>query len=166
MTTETVPPGKSTPSALIAVGAAALWGVLFAVVHVHWLVGGRALLPDGLAVTENIPLLVIDVLAIPFSLAASALALALIRPPARRFAGLLRPGTWALAAVLAVHAAPSVPDWLMLLLGRREAADLPLLERFAATTYEPWFLLGGVLFAPAAHTTRRVGGGVTARRGR
>ncbi|MFI5530774.1 DUF3995 domain-containing protein [Kitasatospora sp. NPDC051853] len=160
MTTPTATPQPARPlpagpSARLAVAAAAAWGLLFAAVHVYWLFGGRALLPDGLSVTGNLPLLVIDVLAVPLSLAATALALALIRPWGLRFGKLPRTAGWAVAAVLAVHALPTVPDWLLLAAGRQELAGMPAMERFATALYEPWFLLGAVLFAAAVHTTGR-----------
>ncbi|MEU5714503.1 DUF3995 domain-containing protein [Streptomyces sp. NPDC020403] len=134
---------------------AAAWGLAFALVHLYWLLGGRTGLPAGLSLGDNLPLLIIDVVAIPLSLVATALALALIRPwgvliPRR----LLRTTAWGTTALMVVHALPSVVDWTALAVGARTADELTDLERFATFLYEPWFLAGGVLFGLAALGTR------------
>ncbi|MFD8483396.1 DUF3995 domain-containing protein [Kitasatospora sp. NPDC059673] len=160
-----------TPAATAAAGprpslrraaahAAALWSAVFALVHLYWLLGGRASLPDGLSVLDNTPLLVIDILAIPLCAVAAALALALVRPwggrlPARRLLWAAR-GT---AVLLIVHAAPSVPDWLALAAGHRSVAELDAMARFATVLYEPFFLAGGVLFGCAVFGRRILEGG-------
>lgn len=133
-----------------AYGASA-WGVWFALVHLYWLLGGRIGLPDGMSLFDNIPLLIIDVVAIPLCAMAAVLALALIRPWGRRFRRrLLLTAAWATTAVLVVHAAPTVVDWISLAGGQRTIDDLDSLERFVTFLYEPFFLAGGVLFGIAA----------------
>ncbi|MFF4345155.1 DUF3995 domain-containing protein [Kitasatospora sp. NPDC001540] len=144
-----------SPLPVLAARAAAAWSALFALVHLYWLLGGRVGLPDGLSVRDNTPLLVVDVAAVPLCAAAAALALALVRPwgariPRRRLLLAAR----ATALLLIVHAAPSVPDWTALALGRRSAADLDAMARFATLLYEPFFLAGGLLFALAAFGRR------------
>ncbi|MFF0297822.1 DUF3995 domain-containing protein [Kitasatospora sp. NPDC004614] len=147
--------GLRPPFRRIAAQAAALWSAVFALVHLYWLLGGRAGLPGGLSVLDNTPLLVIDIIAVPLCAVAAALALALIRPwgerlPAR---GLL----WAArgtAVLLIVHAAPSVPEWLALAAGHRSAAELDAMARFATVLYEPFFLAGGLLFGCAVFGRR------------
>lgn len=136
--------------------AAATWSVLFALVHVYWLLGGRAGLPDGMDLFGNTALLIIDVIAIPLSFGAAALALALVRPWGERFPRrLLRAGVWGTTGLLLVHALPSIPDWIALAAGTRTLGDFSADERFVTVLYEPWFLAGGLLFGAAALATRR-----------
>lgn len=136
--------------------AAAAWAVLFALVHVYWLLGGRAGLPEGQDLYDNLPLLVINVLAIPLSFMAAALALALVRPWGARFSVKpLRLGVWGTAGLLLVHALPSVPDWVRLAAGSLAASELGTDERFVTLLYEPWFFTGGLLFCLAGLGFRR-----------
>ncbi|MFF2075040.1 DUF3995 domain-containing protein [Kitasatospora sp. NPDC058162] len=131
--------------------AAATWSAAFSFVHLYWLVGGRIGLPDGLSVTGNTPLLVIDILAIPGCAVAAVLALAIVRPWGVRLpARLLSIALWGITAVLLVHPLPSVPDWLALAAGSRTTADFDAMGRFATFLYEPFFLAGGLLFGLAA----------------
>lgn len=130
--------------------AAAAWAVLFALVHVYWLAGGRAGLPAGQSLFDNVPLLVVDVAAIPLSLAGAVLALALVRPWGARISRRwLSVGVWGTAGLLLVHALPTVPDWVGLAAGTEAAGDLGADERFITLLYEPWFFAGGVLFVLA-----------------
>ncbi|MEU8923177.1 DUF3995 domain-containing protein [Kitasatospora sp. NPDC048545] len=127
---------------------AAGWAVAFALVHVYWLADGRLGLPEGRSVWSNTPLLVIDVIAIPLCAVAAAVALAPVRRWGGRVpAGLLTAALWGTTALLVLHAAPSVPDWFALALGSRSPAELDAMARFATFGYEPFFLVGGVLFA-------------------
>lgn len=128
--------------------AAAGWAVAFALVHVYWLADGRLGLPDGLSVWSSTPLLVIDVIAIPLCAVAAAVALAPVRRwGARVPARLLGFALWGTTALLVLHAAPSVPDWIALATGGRSGAGLDAMARFATFGYEPFFLAGGLLFA-------------------
>ncbi|MFE4478436.1 DUF3995 domain-containing protein, partial [Kitasatospora sp. NPDC056789] len=128
--------------------AAAGWAVAFALVHVYWLADGRLGLPDGLSVWSSTPLLVIDVIAIPLCAVAAAVALAPVRRwGARVPARLLGFALWGTTALLVLHAAPSVPDWIALATGGRSGAELDAMARFATFGYEPFFLAGGLLFA-------------------
>ena len=139
-------------SRLLAVGAygGAAWMVVFAAVHLYWSFGGTALLPAGLSVWDNLPLLVIDIVAVPLSLAGALVALALVRPWGRRVAGRWRRRAAAAVAVLAlVHSVPTVVLELARLVGLRQA-ELTESDRLSVWVYEPWWLLGGVLFALAA----------------
>ncbi|MFI8460157.1 DUF3995 domain-containing protein [Kitasatospora sp. NPDC085464] len=130
---------------------AAAWAVAFALVHLYWLADGRLGLPEGRSVWSSTPLLVIDVIAIPLCAVAAAVALA----PLRRWGGrvparLLTVALWGTTALLVLHAAPSVPDWFALAVGSRSSAGLDAMARFATFGYEPFFLLGGVLFGVTA----------------
>ncbi|MBA8950550.1 DUF3995 domain-containing protein [Actinomadura namibiensis] len=141
-----------------AYGAAA-WGLLFAAVHVYWVLGGRWGLPAGMDLFSNTALLVIDIIAVPVSLGATALALSLVNAWGRWVPARLRAlGAWGAAALMTVHALPTVPDWAALATGTRTTGDFTGNERFVTFLYEPWFMAGGVLFGLAAfgfHRARR-----------
>ncbi|MFF4383723.1 hypothetical protein [Kitasatospora sp. NPDC001547] len=64
---------------------------------------------------------------------------------------------WGTTALLVLHAAPSVPDWIALAVGSRSAAGLDAMARFATFGYEPFFLAGGLLFAVASLGRRALG---------
>ncbi|MGH3728274.1 MAG: DUF3995 domain-containing protein [Micromonosporaceae bacterium] len=129
---------------------AAAWAALFAVVHLYWLAGGRLGLPEQLSLFDNLPLLIIDIIAIPMCAVAAVLALALVCPWGRRLPRrLVLAGAWTTAAVLVVHAVPSMVDWVALAVGARTPGDLTALERFATFLYEPFFLAGGLLYLAA-----------------
>ena len=130
--------------------AACGWGIAFAVVHLYWVLGGTLGLPPGWSLQSNTPLLVIAVIAIPLCLGAAALALALVRPRGRRVPRrLLLSAAWGVAALFVVHAAPALPDYVGLALGRHAGALAPP-DRFDLFLYEPWFLVGGIVFGLAA----------------
>ncbi|MEV7185786.1 DUF3995 domain-containing protein [Kitasatospora sp. NPDC093102] len=137
--------------------AAAGWAVAFALVHVYWLADGRLGLPDGRSVWSSTPLLVIDVIAIPLCAVAAAVALA----PLRRWGARVPPrllgfALWGTTALLVLHATPSVPDWIALATGSRSGAELDAMARFATFGYEPFFLVGGLLFAVTSLSRRAV----------
>ena len=133
---------------LAAYGAFA-WMVLFAVVHMYWLVGGTVGLPPGRKVTDNTGLLIADVIAVPLCIVGAAVALALARPdrarPRPRTLQRLGAGTAVLAVV---HAATAMVSWALLPLGMLDG-ELSDEERFSLFLYEPFWLLGGILFALA-----------------
>lgn len=140
----------------VAAYTAAIWGVLFSAVHVYWLADGRLGLPGGRSIYGTPALLVIDVIAIPASLGAAAVALALVRSwGARLPRRALKAAAWGTTAILVLHALPSIPDWIALAVGARDTAGLSAEERFATFLYEPWFMTGGVLFGLATWFTRR-----------
>ncbi|SHG02924.1 DUF3995 domain-containing protein [Streptoalloteichus hindustanus] len=138
--------------------AASTWGFLFALVHLYWLLGGRAGLPPELSLfgEGQRVLLVIDVIAIPLCLGAGLLAAVLALPGRRRPIPrrLALAGAWGVGAVCVVHAAPSAVDWARLPGGHH--VPLSTMERFGIFLYEPWFLVGGVLFCLAAWAFGRV----------
>ncbi|WP_084337219.1 DUF3995 domain-containing protein [Actinomadura oligospora] len=148
--------GPRSPLGRVAVHASALWGVLFSAVHVYWLADGRLGLPNGRSIYGTPALLVIDVIAIPASLVAAGMALALIRPWGERLPQrTLNAALWGTTGLLVLHALPSVPDWVALSTGARDAAALSAEERFVTFLYEPWFMAGGVLFGLATWLMRR-----------
>jgi phosphotransferase system glucose/maltose/N-acetylglucosamine-specific IIC component len=135
--------------------------VAFGLVHVYWLLGGGIGLPGGESMYNSpmVPagesstlLVVIDVIAIPVSAMAALLALSL--DDSGPWIGLSRrarlAAAWAVTALCALHAAPTVPDWFALAVGTRTVADLTVGERFLTFGYEPVFLAGAVAFGLAA----------------
>ncbi|MFC5185913.1 DUF3995 domain-containing protein [Actinomadura harenae] len=150
------PARRRTAFGRVAVHAAALWGVLFSAVHVYWLADGRLGLPHGRSIYGTPALLVIDVIAVPASLVAAGMALALLRSWGERLPQrMLNTALWGTTALLIVHALPSVPDWIALSTGARDAATLSAEDRFVTFLYEPWFMAGGVLFGLATGLMRR-----------
>ncbi|MBB5067169.1 hypothetical protein BJ969_000257 [Saccharopolyspora gloriosae] len=142
----TVETRTRTWGAVAARGAAA-WSVAFGLVHVYWLVGGEVGLPPGTSLASNLPLLIIDVVAIPLCALAALVALAPTRPWGSRVPRwLLNTAICGVAVLLLVHAMPSVVDWVLLASGRLAVADLDPMERFVTLLYEPVFLAGGLLF--------------------
>jgi hypothetical protein len=130
---------------------AAAWGAMFALVHLYWLLGGTAGLPVGMSLFSNVPLLIIEVVAIPLSVLAAIVALSLASGWRLRFGRrLLLAAAWGVSALLIVHALPSVTDWIALALGHRAFDDFAATERFVTFLYEPWFMTGGILFALTA----------------
>ncbi|MEV0134857.1 DUF3995 domain-containing protein [Dactylosporangium sp. NPDC050688] len=130
--------------------AAAAWAVVFAAVHVYWLAGGTAGLPGGMSLLDNRPLLIIDVLAVPALAVGGYLAWLLPGGGPRWLRRRLRlVSGWTVAVVLLAHSLPTVPDWARLILTEARLTDLPALQRFSAGLYEPWFLVGGLLFLAA-----------------
>ncbi|MFF2020508.1 DUF3995 domain-containing protein [Streptomyces sp. NPDC058171] len=139
-----------------AVGAAAcLWMVVFAGFHAYWALGGTYGLPPGESLTDNTPLFVIDLIAIPLNLGGAALALALVQRWGLRFPRrLLLWGAWGSGVLMVVHALPAMVDLAVFLAGRREE-PLEGMERFAVLLYEPYWMLGGLLFAALAASFQR-----------
>lgn len=138
--------GNRTWGVAAAHGAAA-WSAAFGLVHAYWLAGGGVGLPPGTSLASNLPLLIIDVVAIPLCALAMLVALAPVRPWGSRVPSrLLHVAVWGIAALLLVHALPSVVDWLLLASGRLAVADLDPMARFVTFLYEPVFLTGGLLF--------------------
>ncbi len=130
---------------------ACAWAVLFFLVHVYWLTGGTIGLPSGETIFDNTPLLVTDIVVIPASLVAIAVSLALVRPWGRGFPpSLLLVVSWGLGIGLIVHAIPVLPDWVMLVIRAKLLSELSADYRFSVLVYEPWFMIGGLLFCAAA----------------
>lgn len=129
--------------------AAFAWMAFFAVVHIYWLVGGTIGLPPGKKLTDSTGLLIADIIAIPLCMVGAALALALTQP------GRARPSPRALqrlavatAVVAVVHAGPAMISWVLRPLGLQDG-ELTDEERFSLFLYEPFWLLGGILFGLA-----------------
>lgn len=138
----------------VIVYAASAWGVVFALVHVYWVLGGRLGLPSDQSIYDNTPLLVIDIIAIPLCLIAAALPLAIVhgwwaRIPERW----LYRAMWATAALFVIHAIPSIVEVVAMALGLI-SREMTTEEKYVMFLYEPWFLLGGILFTLAAHRLR------------
>ena len=130
--------------------AASVWALAFAVVHLYWALGGAVGLPKGMSVGMNPALFVIDVLAVPLCVVGALLALSLVRPWGQLFSRrLLVASAWAVCALLIVHSAPTLVEGGLVVTGLRDA-KLSALERWSLFVYEPWFLVGGLLYGAAA----------------
>lgn len=123
------------------------WMVLFAAVHVYWGFGGTGLLPAGLSVVDHPTLFVIDLVAIPLSLAGAVTAW-LLRPGqrleklrARRW--LLLPATLG-AAVMVSHALSGLA---IVTAQGISGAGAPASEVGYFLLYEPFWFFGGVAMA-------------------
>lgn len=144
--------GNTAVFPLMAGAGAALFGL----VHVYWLLGGGLGLPGGQPIYDSplsgspALLIVIDVLAIPLSAAATLSAVALAGRGPWRSRPRLVGWAWVIAGLCVLHAAPTVPDWFALVFGERSTSTLSLAERFLMFLYEPVFMAGGVGFALAA----------------
>lgn len=131
------------------------WMILFGAVHVYWLAGGTGGLPSGRRVTDSVGLLVADIIAIPLCIVGAALALALARPERTRPTGrTLQRLAWGTAALAVAHAAPAMVSWVLRPLGFK-TGELSADDRFSLFLYEPFWLLGGIVFALAAWEHRR-----------
>ncbi|MCP9488060.1 MAG: DUF3995 domain-containing protein [Gaiellaceae bacterium MAG52_C11] len=137
----------SRPSPVREPGTAAYaafsWSIVFLIPHLYWAAGGTAGL-DGDAITGV--LAAINYLAMGFSIAAGALALALVRAwgallPRR----LLLTGAWAACVILSLRGGGGLLQTLVVALGQSDD-DVPTL----ALVFEPLFLVGGILFGLAA----------------
>ncbi len=131
--------------------AVATWMTSFAGVHVYWVLGGGAGLPDGIRVSDRPALVAVDVLAIPLCLAGAAVALALVQPWGNRLPRRWLIGTMCAAALLAfAHSAPTIADDLLDALGLLDLNLQNEADRLAHFVYEPLWMAGAVLCALAA----------------
>lgn len=138
-------PGAATSSPIriraIAVAAIA-WSLAFAAIHLAWALGSTAGL-DGRRVTGV--LLVIDVVAIPLCLLAAWVAWQLRDDVhARQAPRSVRRLAWAAAAVLGLRGLGTVQALIA------PPDDATLLTRLV----DPYFLLGGMLFALLARAAK------------
>ncbi|MEU9031347.1 DUF3995 domain-containing protein [Streptomyces sp. NPDC048383] len=139
-----------------ATGAAAcVWMVLFAAFHAYWALGGTYGLPPGESLVDNKPLFIIDLIAIPMNLGGAALALALVQRWGLFFPRkLVLFGAWGCALLMVFHALPAMVDLAVYLAGRR-TGPLEGMDRFAVLLYEPYWMLGGLLFTALAVAFQR-----------
>ncbi|MFL6129415.1 MAG: DUF3995 domain-containing protein [Mycobacteriales bacterium] len=137
--------------------AAAAWMAFFGLVHGYWAVGGGLALPAGFSVRDSAAFLVVDLVAIPLCAVGALLALALLRPAGRRLPRRpLLALAWATTALLVGHALPAMVVLAGLALGV-VAGELTERDRLTLFLYEPYWLLGGVLFGLATLAAQRRG---------
>jgi uncharacterized ion transporter superfamily protein YfcC len=138
--------------------AACAWMLLITAVHVYWATGGTVGLPPDVTVSMNRMLFVIDIVAIPLSVGGALLALALVRPLGQRERvprRLLLAAGWSVCALMVLHAAPTLIEGGLMTVGIL-TTNLTPHDRFSLFVYEPWWLLGGLLFSIAAwHYTQQ-----------
>jgi len=137
-----------------APAAAAAWGFIFALVHAYWAVGGRLGLPADLDLRAHTALFVVDVAAVPLCLLAAAAALTADGRIGRRLA--MRWGWIGCVAVAVLCVLHSVPPLSSAVWDALTTSALPETsrERHALYLYEPWWLVGGILFTATAIRTR------------
>ncbi|MEV5872931.1 DUF3995 domain-containing protein [Streptomyces sp. NPDC052101] len=134
---------------------ACVWMVVFAAFHCYWALGGTIGLPPGESLVDNRPLFVIDLIAIPMNLGGAALALALVQRWGLFFPRrLMLFGVWGCALLMVGHAAPSMVDLAVFLTGQR-GKPLTGEDRFSVLVYEPYWMLGGLLFTAMALAFQR-----------
>ncbi|MFE9635258.1 DUF3995 domain-containing protein [Streptomyces sp. NPDC006463] len=135
--------------------AACVWMVVFAAFHAYWALGGTFGLPPGESLVDNTPLFIIDLIAIPMNLGGAALALALVQRWGLFFPRwLVLCGAWGCALLMVFHALPAMVDLAVYLAGRR-GTPLEGMDRFSVLLYEPYWMLGGLLFTVMALAFQR-----------
>lgn len=134
---------------LCAAYSACGWTLLFAAVHLYWALGGTFGLPPGKPIMVGGPLFVIDLVAIPLCLVGAVFALTLVQPWGKIFPRrLLLIAAWGGCAFLMLHAAPVLIEGGLTEIGLLKRTLSPL-DRWDLIVYEPFWLLGGILFGGA-----------------
>lgn len=146
--------------------AAAAWAVVFAGFNVQWELGGRfgAHLMRLDEVVADPAFILANRVAIVAKLAAGALALASLHPAAAKGSRrlLLQVALWGGGAVLILHGLAFAVQGVLLATGVIPApVDVPAEEvahylRWSLGVWEPYWLLGGVLFLLTANRHRLV----------
>lgn len=127
----------------------ALWMLVFTVVHVAWALGSGFGLPAGFEVPGHTALFVIDLIAIPLCLAGAVLAVAVAHPRFEPFVKIVLVLCWAMALLGVVHSIDNIVADLGMVFGLVDVPASPY-DRITDFLFEPWWLIGGVLFGLAA----------------
>ena len=140
---------RRNPAAVLA----ALWAVAFCLTHLYWAFGGTRLLPTGLRLSGHSTIYLIDLFAIPACLIAAGSAWRISRGPYRRWIFLLGSAG---AVIMLWHAGLNY-----LFLGVRSALGQPMTtnDRYYAFLFEPFWLVGGVLWLLAVLRFHRLEAG-------
>jgi hypothetical protein len=127
---------RTNPAAVLA----ALWATAFCVAHVYWAFGGTGLLPRGFRITDRSGYLAVNLIAIPLCLIGSVLAWRVASGGYRRWLFIVGSAG---ATLMLWHAGLN-----FLFLGIRSSLGQPLTDsdRYYALLYEPFWLLGGILW--------------------
>ncbi len=148
-------PASRDPLRRIAAWMAFGWATAFACVHGYWAFGGRLGLPSDIVLHDNIPLLVVDLVAIPLCLAAAAIAWALAQRSAPRRFDRAATAAAAIALFCFVHAIPPLLDFAVQCLANGSPPRLTERDAYALLLYEPYWLIGGLAFGSAWLTMPR-----------
>ncbi|MBA3676483.1 MAG: DUF3995 domain-containing protein [Sphingosinicella sp.] len=127
---------------------------MFGIVHIYWALGGTLGLPTGFVMHDNIPIFMADLVAIPLCGVAALLAIALSRaPPSGRRPWLVLAAGVAASILFFAH---SVPPLTMAVIDAAKVGSILATEkdRLSLLVYEPFWLLGGILFGAAAYRFR------------
>jgi hypothetical protein len=125
------------------------WMVVFAVVHVAWALGSGFGLPAGFEVPGHTALFIIDIIAIPLCLIGAVLAIAQAHPRAERFVKVVIVLSWATALLGVVHSINNIIADIGMVFGLVAVPTSPY-DRITDFLFEPWWLVGGILFGLAA----------------
>jgi hypothetical protein len=129
---------------------AAIWAALFCAAHLYWAAGGTQGLPADVTMSDRPALFALDLIAIPACLLGVLIAQRLGDGDYRATPFVLGSAG---ASLMLWHAALNY-----LFLGVRELNGQPFTEhdRFYSMLYEPFWLIGGVLWLLAAIRYRRL----------
>ena len=137
--------------------AACAWAFLFAIAHFYWALGGCAGFPVEAceAGLSNPWFLAYDLIAGVLCVLGAVIALALVRPWGRTITRwTLLVLAWAGGVMLLLRGGVGLVQDVLIVAG-------PGNGWYPTMLYDPWFLVGGVLFCAAAHLSDREGHGGT-----
>lgn len=142
----------TAPRRAVWVGyAACAWAFLFAIAHFYWALGGCAGFPVEAceAGLSNTWFLAYDLVAGVLCVLGAVIALALVRPWGRMISHrTLLILAWIGGAALLLRGVVGLVQDVLILAG-------PGNGWYPTMLYDPWFLVGGVLFCAAAHRYHR-----------
>ena len=129
--------------------AAATWCAVFGIVHVYWALGGSIGLPTDLRLKDHLALFAADLVAIPLCFGFAWVCGARRHYRWRRLMLILA------GAFCLIHSLPALIGYLYGVVSTASPQALSERDGLALYVYEPFWLLGGVLFLMAARTTDR-----------
>lgn len=135
--------------------AAICWAMLFAGIHAYWAVGGPLGLPPDLIMRDHPLLLAVDLVAIPLCMIAALIVLLTWREGAQAKRGVASYATAFIALCCFAHALPSLVIGVIQMVERGSAPTWGEQQAYGIYLYEPYWMLGGMLFAWTYHATAR-----------
>ena len=145
----------------LSVYAAAAWSFVFAALSFYWALGGTSLVrtqsPQILELAANPRFLAVVWLTGLFKVAAGFTALSLAQRWGERVPAQLRQAAnWGIGLVLTFYGGANLAVRGLMALGmlRTPASMRSAAARWHLVLWDPWFLLGGVLFLTAAWSYR------------
>lgn len=132
------------PTCQLSAIAAATWCAVFGAVHGYWALGGPIGLPADLRLSDHPALFAADLVAIPLCFAFAWVCIGLERHRLRRLLLVLA------GAFCLVHSLPVLAGHFYRVLATGSSQALSERDTLAVYVYEPFWLLGGLLFLLAA----------------